>query len=67
MGFYFCESFYFSKRSLIHIYSKLDIPNYRFFLFSLRYHSNFFLRNIDSAIELARTFKKFSSFFGFKS
>ena len=40
----------------------LDILNYRFPYSAYADDSTFFLRNIDSVIELARTFKEFSSF-----
>ena len=40
----------------------LDILNYRFLYSAHADDSTFFLRNIDSVIELARTFKEFSSF-----
>ena len=40
----------------------LDILNYRFLYSAYADDSTFFLQNIDSVIELARTFKEFSSF-----
>ena len=40
----------------------LDILNYRFLYSTYADDSTFFLRNIDSVIELASTLKKFSSF-----
>ena len=40
----------------------LEIFNYRFLYSAYADNSTFFLRNIDSVIELARTFKEFSSF-----
>ena len=40
----------------------LDILNYRFFYSAYSDDSTFFLRNIDSMIELARIFKEFLSF-----
>ena len=40
----------------------LDILNYGFLYSAYADDSTFFLRNIDSVIELARTFKEFSSF-----
>ena len=40
----------------------LDILNYRFLYSAYADDSTFFLRNIDSVIEVARTFKEFSSF-----
>ena len=40
----------------------LDILNYRFLYSAYADDFTFFLRNIDSVIELARTFKEFSSF-----
>ena len=39
--------------------SRLDILNYRFLYLPYAYDSTFFLRHIDSVIELARTFKSF--------
>ena len=40
----------------------LDIINYRFLYSAYADDSTFFLRNIDSVIELAMTFKGFPSF-----
>ena len=40
----------------------LDILNYRFLYSACADDSSFFLRNIDSVIEVTRTFKEFSSF-----
>ena len=40
----------------------LDILNYRFLYSAYAGDSTFFLRNIDSVIELTRSFKEFSSF-----
>ena len=40
----------------------LDILNYRFLYSDYADDSTFFLRNVDSVIEVARTFKEFSTF-----
>ena len=40
----------------------LDIINYHFLYSAYADDSTFFLRNIESVMELARTFKEFSSF-----
>ena len=40
----------------------LDILNYRFLYSAYADDSTFFLRNIDSVMELAKTFKEFSYF-----
>ena len=40
----------------------LDILNYRFLYSAYADDSTFILQNIDSVIEVARTFKEFSSF-----